>query len=79
MDSVDFPAPRGLETTTTTSPIVRLVEGEGEAPDHPHGVFPQNWGVTEPNRTITCMVLKSKANARRKSLATSREEFRGEF
>ncbi|GFV31291.1 hypothetical protein TNCV_2281701, partial [Trichonephila clavipes] len=56
----------------------RLVEGEQrwEAPDNPHGVFPQNWGGTEQNRAATCMGLKAKANDRRKSLVLSRDEFR---
>ncbi|GFU36273.1 hypothetical protein TNCV_559141 [Trichonephila clavipes] len=39
------------------------------------GVFPQNWGGTEPNRTVTCMVLKAKANGRR-HLALCHDEFR---
>ncbi|GFV59921.1 uncharacterized protein TNCV_3960361 [Trichonephila clavipes] len=48
------------------SPLVRLVEKEvWEDPDHPHGVLPQNWGGTEPNHTVTCMVLKTKANDRK--------------
>ncbi|GFX03539.1 retrovirus-related Pol polyprotein from transposon TNT 1-94 [Trichonephila clavipes] len=29
------------------------------------GVLPQNWGETKPNRTVTCMVLKTAANIRR--------------
>ncbi|GFY34070.1 hypothetical protein TNCV_4982731 [Trichonephila clavipes] len=33
-----------------------------EAPDHLHGVLPQNWGRIEPNRTVTCMVLKDMAS-----------------
>ncbi|GFX27987.1 uncharacterized protein TNCV_773711 [Trichonephila clavipes] len=45
---------------------MRLMEGEErwEAFDHPQGVFPLNWGGTEPNRTVTCMVLKAMANDR---------------
>ncbi|GFS60459.1 hypothetical protein TNCV_947071 [Trichonephila clavipes] len=43
----------------------------------PQGVLPQNWGETEQNRTVTYMVLKAKANDRRKSLALNRYEFRG--
>ncbi|GFV34550.1 uncharacterized protein TNCV_1448561 [Trichonephila clavipes] len=56
-----------------------LVEGEErwEAPDHPQGFLPLNWGGTEQKRTVTCMVLKAKANERRKILALSRNEFRG--
>ncbi|GFX31299.1 hypothetical protein TNCV_2061181 [Trichonephila clavipes] len=57
----------------------RLVEGEArwEAPDHPQSVLPQNWGGTEQNRTVSCMVLKAKANDRRKNKALSRDEFLG--
>ncbi|GFT05546.1 hypothetical protein TNCV_3160251 [Trichonephila clavipes] len=42
--------------------LVRLVKGEErwEAPDHPQGVLPHNWGEVEPNNTITCLVLKAK-------------------
>ncbi|GFX97521.1 uncharacterized protein TNCV_2840811 [Trichonephila clavipes] len=55
-----------LNRRRTTSPRVRLVEGEKrwEASDHPQGVLLQNWGGTEPNRTVTCMVLKATANNR---------------
>ncbi|GFY08871.1 hypothetical protein TNCV_4660641 [Trichonephila clavipes] len=44
-----------------TSPLVRLVEGEERwaASGHPQGILPQNWGETELNRSVTCMVLKS--------------------
>ncbi|GFU09233.1 hypothetical protein TNCV_1122381 [Trichonephila clavipes] len=48
---------------------------EGKAPDHPQGVLPQNWGGTEQNRTVTCMVLK--ANDRCENLALRHDEFRG--
>ncbi|GFU07733.1 uncharacterized protein TNCV_4164281 [Trichonephila clavipes] len=37
---------------------------------------PQNWGGNEPNRTVTCMVLKATANDRR-HLALCHDEFRG--
>ncbi|GFX13867.1 hypothetical protein TNCV_3421781 [Trichonephila clavipes] len=30
-------------------------------------VWPLNWGGIEQNRTVTCMVLKAKANDRRKN------------
>ncbi|GFT76850.1 hypothetical protein TNCV_3200211 [Trichonephila clavipes] len=44
----------------------REVGGRGrekwEVPDHP-----QNLGGIEPNRTVTCMVLKAEENDRRKS------------
>ncbi|GFX04677.1 uncharacterized protein TNCV_1912221 [Trichonephila clavipes] len=60
------------------NPLVWLVEWEKrwEAPDHPQGVL-QNWGGTEQNHTVTCMVLKAKANDRRKNPALHRDEFRG--
>ncbi|GFW46824.1 hypothetical protein TNCV_2981801 [Trichonephila clavipes] len=51
------------------SPLVRLVEREErwEASDHLWIVFPQNWGGSESNRTVTCVVLKTTANDRRTS------------
>ncbi|GFY00139.1 uncharacterized protein TNCV_1342371 [Trichonephila clavipes] len=53
-----------LNSRRATSLLVRLVEEEErwEVPDHP-----QNWGGIEPNRTVTCMVLKAEENNRRKS------------
>ncbi|GFV11777.1 uncharacterized protein TNCV_977661 [Trichonephila clavipes] len=59
------------------SRLVKRVEGEErwEAPDHPQGVLPQNWGGTDQSHTITCMVLKAKDNDRRKTLALSHDEF----
>ncbi|GFX64621.1 uncharacterized protein TNCV_1671571 [Trichonephila clavipes] len=68
-----------LNSRRVASPLIRLVEGKErwEDPDYPLGVFPQNCDGTEPNRTVTCMVLKAKANDRRKTLALSRDEFRG--
>ncbi|GFS58028.1 putative transposase [Trichonephila clavipes] len=47
-----------------TSLLVRLVEKEErwEVPDQS-----QNWGGIEPNRIVTCMVLKAEENGRRKS------------
>ncbi|GFY36590.1 hypothetical protein TNCV_27951 [Trichonephila clavipes] len=54
-----------------------LVEEDSwKAPDHPQGVLPQNWGKIEQIRTVTCMVLKAKANDRRKNLALHYNEFR---
>ncbi|GFS72346.1 uncharacterized protein TNCV_1827471 [Trichonephila clavipes] len=60
-----------LNNRRAASPLVWLVEGEErwEAPDHPQGFLPLNWGGTEQKRTVTCMVLKAKANDRRKILA----------
>ncbi|GFS62103.1 hypothetical protein TNCV_476601 [Trichonephila clavipes] len=49
---------------------------EGEAKD-PQGGLPQNWGGTEQNRTVKCMVLKAKANDRHKNLALRWDVFRG--
>ncbi|GFV83288.1 uncharacterized protein TNCV_1900141 [Trichonephila clavipes] len=59
--------------------LVTFVEGEErlEAPDHPQGVLSQNWGGTEQNHTVTCMLFKAKANDRRKNLVLRRDEFRG--
>ncbi|GFX17823.1 cullin-4A [Trichonephila clavipes] len=56
------------------------VKGEErwEVPGHPQGFLPLNWGGTKPNRIVTCMVLKAKANDRcKKILALSRDELRG--
>ncbi|GFV08061.1 uncharacterized protein TNCV_1046901 [Trichonephila clavipes] len=38
-----------LNSRRTASPLVQLVEGEErwEAPDHPQGFLPLNWGGTE--------------------------------
>ncbi|GFU75639.1 hypothetical protein TNCV_2863531 [Trichonephila clavipes] len=47
--------------------------GRGGRPMTPQGAFPQNWGETEQNRTVTCMVLKAKANDRLKNLTLSRD------
>ncbi|GFW51901.1 uncharacterized protein TNCV_1188321 [Trichonephila clavipes] len=67
-----------LNSNRATSPLVKFLEEEErwEALDHPHGVLRQNWGGTEQNRTITCMVLKTKDNDRRKNLALRSNEFR---
>ncbi|GFY30630.1 RNase H domain-containing protein [Trichonephila clavipes] len=52
-----------------TSPFEKLgsEDERWEAPGSPRGVLPQNWGGTELNRTVTCMVLKATANDRRTS------------
>ncbi|GFT71183.1 hypothetical protein TNCV_3001891 [Trichonephila clavipes] len=60
--------------TSTTSHIVRLVEGGKwwEAYDHTKEVFhirvvlPQHWSGTEMNSIVTYMVLKAAANDMRK-------------
>ncbi|GFU01968.1 uncharacterized protein TNCV_1524531 [Trichonephila clavipes] len=56
-----------LNSRRGASPLLKWVEGKErwEAPDHPQGIFPQNWGETEPNLFVTCMVLKATANDRR--------------
>ncbi|GFW61422.1 uncharacterized protein TNCV_346701 [Trichonephila clavipes] len=55
-----------LNSRQTASSLVRLVDEDErwEVSNHPQGVFPQNWGETDPNRTVTCIVLKAKANDR---------------
>ncbi|GFV66578.1 cullin-4A [Trichonephila clavipes] len=65
-----------LNSRRAASPLVRL-EGEErwEAPN-PQRVFPLNWGETELNCSVTCMVLKATANDRR-DLALYHDEFRG--
>ncbi|GFX02642.1 hypothetical protein TNCV_3869791 [Trichonephila clavipes] len=70
---------RGSNGRRASSLLVRLVQGEvrWEAPDHSQSVLPQNWGRTEQNLTVICMVLKAKANNRRKILALHRDVFRG--
>ncbi|GFS94011.1 uncharacterized protein TNCV_4480591 [Trichonephila clavipes] len=67
-----------LNSPQTASPLVKLVEEEErwEAPEHPQGVLPKNWGETELNRSITCMVFKATANDRRHS-ALCHDELRG--
>ncbi|GFW44008.1 uncharacterized protein TNCV_997731 [Trichonephila clavipes] len=61
-----------LNIHRTASPLMRLVTGDErwEAPDPPPGfVLPQNWGGTELNRSVTCMVPKATANDWRTSSA----------
>ncbi|GFV43259.1 uncharacterized protein TNCV_72161 [Trichonephila clavipes] len=67
-----------LNCRRAASPLVRLVEGEErwEASDHLQSILPLNWGEIEPNRTVTCMVLKATANDWR-HLAFCHDEFRG--
>ncbi|GFV79203.1 uncharacterized protein TNCV_1817501 [Trichonephila clavipes] len=40
---------------------------KGKAGGHTQGFLPLNWGGTEQNHTITCMVLKAKTNDRCKN------------
>ncbi|GFX97646.1 uncharacterized protein TNCV_2842061 [Trichonephila clavipes] len=67
-----------LNSRRAASPLVRLVEGQErwETSDHPQSVLPLNWGGIEPNRAVTCMVLKATANDRR-HLALCHDEFCG--
>ncbi|GFY32157.1 uncharacterized protein TNCV_3556651 [Trichonephila clavipes] len=67
-----------LNRRQATSPLVMLVAGKEmwEASDQPKSVLPLNWAATEPNRSVTCMVLKATANDRR-HLALCHDEFRG--
>ncbi|GFV29570.1 hypothetical protein TNCV_329361 [Trichonephila clavipes] len=53
-----------LNSRRAASPFVWLVEEEKrwEAPGHPQCSLPLNLSGTEQNRTVTCMVLKAKAN-----------------
>ncbi|GFU00194.1 uncharacterized protein TNCV_801731 [Trichonephila clavipes] len=64
-----------LNSRRAASPLVRLVEGGGR-PLTPQGILPQNWGETELNRSVTCIVLKATVNDRR-HLALYHDEFRG--
>ncbi|GFX00670.1 hypothetical protein TNCV_2236771 [Trichonephila clavipes] len=56
---------------------VGVSERKVGGPDPTLGDLPQNWGGTDRNRTVPCMVLKAKAKDRRKILALSQDEFRG--
>ncbi|GFV59739.1 hypothetical protein TNCV_1908101 [Trichonephila clavipes] len=51
------------------SHVVDGREREVGASDQPQGVLSQNWGGTEPNRTVICMGLKPTTNDKHKSLA----------
>ncbi|GFU51688.1 uncharacterized protein TNCV_83141 [Trichonephila clavipes] len=65
-----------LNSRRLASPLVSLVEGEErwEATDHSQDILLQNWGETELNHSVTCMVLKTTANDRRHS--PCHDEFR---
>ncbi|GFX90279.1 uncharacterized protein TNCV_3848541 [Trichonephila clavipes] len=67
-----------LNSHRAASSLVRWVEGEErwEALTTPQSVLPLNWGETELNCSVTCMVLKATANDRR-HLALCRDESRG--
>ncbi|GFV16099.1 uncharacterized protein TNCV_3378631 [Trichonephila clavipes] len=68
-----------INSCQDTSPLMKLVAGEvGWGPlTTPSNIFPPNRVGTEQNRTVTCMMLKTKANDKRKNLALHRDEFRG--
>ncbi|GFU57116.1 uncharacterized protein TNCV_1779791 [Trichonephila clavipes] len=75
--------PHSLESKLSLMPSSRKSscevggrEKRWEAPDHPQGVVPQNWGEAELNRSVTCMVLKATGNDRC-HLALFYDEFRG--
>ncbi|GFV46192.1 uncharacterized protein TNCV_2390721 [Trichonephila clavipes] len=80
-DVCTMPSQHGitLNSRRAERPLVRLVEGEErrEASGHPQGILPQNWDGTGQNHSVTYMVLKAKANDRRKNLALSHDEFCG--
>ncbi|GFX61382.1 uncharacterized protein TNCV_4894261 [Trichonephila clavipes] len=67
-----------LNSRRAASPLLRLVEGEErwEAPDPLQGILPLNWGKTERNHSVPCLVIKATDNDRR-HLALCYEEFRG--
>ncbi|GFW05782.1 hypothetical protein TNCV_602541 [Trichonephila clavipes] len=73
---VSSPCGGTLNNRQAASPFVRLVKGKRPLVTH-QGVLPQNWGRTELNRTMTCMVLEATADDRHKILALHRNEFRG--
>ncbi|GFW68166.1 uncharacterized protein TNCV_1880481 [Trichonephila clavipes] len=55
-----------LNSRRVASPLMRWVEGEERGPlTNPQNVLPLNWGGIEPNRSVTCMMLKATANDRR--------------
>ncbi|GFU84711.1 hypothetical protein TNCV_2126521 [Trichonephila clavipes] len=56
-----------LNSHRAASSLMRLVEGEEkwQSPDHPHGILHQYRGGTEPNLSVTCVMLKATANGRR--------------
>ncbi|GFW65483.1 uncharacterized protein TNCV_1776271 [Trichonephila clavipes] len=56
-----------LNSRRASNSLVRLVEGEErwEISNQAQAVFPLNRGETEPNRTVTCTVLKATVHDRR--------------
>ncbi|GFT61803.1 cullin-4A [Trichonephila clavipes] len=61
-----------INSRQAVSHLVRLEKERWEAPDpHPQSILPLNWGRTELNCTVTCMVLKDTTNDRRTSSSLS--------
>ncbi|GFW81081.1 uncharacterized protein TNCV_4804491 [Trichonephila clavipes] len=58
-----------LNIRQAKGPFARLVDRKEKwwAPDHIQGVLSQHWDESEPNRTVTCTVLKATDNNRRKN------------
>ncbi|GFS71819.1 cullin-4A [Trichonephila clavipes] len=81
MDVFNCMVPSRQESTLNSrrgaSPLERLVEVQDrwEVPDHSQDLLPQNWGETELNHTVTCMVFKATANDKH-HLALCHDEFR---
>ncbi|GFX91638.1 uncharacterized protein TNCV_3682241 [Trichonephila clavipes] len=73
------PGPTGpqgtLNSRRVTGPLVWKGKRGGRRLT-PQSVFPLNWVGTEPNRTVTCMVLKATSNDRR-HFALRHDEFHG--
>ncbi|PRD21717.1 UNVERIFIED_CONTAM: hypothetical protein NCL1_51005 [Trichonephila clavipes] len=62
MRSVDFYILNSIQAN--------LVEGEErwKASDHPQGALSLNWGGTESNRTVTCMMINATTNVSSKTV-----------
>ncbi|GFW95801.1 hypothetical protein TNCV_5023361 [Trichonephila clavipes] len=58
---------RGQPSSRKSSRVVGGRRREVGDPWPNQGFLPLNWGGTEQNRTVTCIVLKAKANDRRKN------------
>ncbi|GFX63650.1 uncharacterized protein TNCV_2824361 [Trichonephila clavipes] len=67
-----------LNRRRAACPFMKLVEGEErwETPAHQQGILPLNWGETELNRSVVCMVLKAMDNDKR-HLPLCHDESRG--
>ncbi|GFY32331.1 hypothetical protein TNCV_3558391 [Trichonephila clavipes] len=65
-------------TLRSAKTILRLVERAEslKAPNHPQGALPQNFGGSETNHPVTCIMLKAEGNYMRKKLALRHDEFR---